>query len=46
MNEQRNRRRADVTPGLTSAGVRYQISHWLGWVAAIAQAIATIVSSV
>ncbi len=33
------RRGSDQQVGTTSAGTRYQISHWLGWIAAIAQAL-------
>lgn len=35
------RRKYDRSPLSTSAGPSYQISHWLGWIAAILQAIAS-----
>ena len=34
------RRHSDRVPGSTSAGWKYQVSHWLAWIAAIAQALA------
>lgn len=45
-NNRMYRRHYDKQPFGTSAGVKFQVSHWLAWFLAVLQAVADIVTGV